>query len=62
MTCQRFADLPAYSNMGASMTSAKLDLHSRDFAVYLQGTPGTAEGGPGRDQDAQLAAPGRVFW
>ena len=63
LTCQRFADLPPYNNMGASVTSAKLDLRSRDFAVYLQGTPGTAQGGPGRDQDAQPAAvPGRVFW
>ena len=35
LTCQRFADLPAYSNVGAFMTSAKLDLHSRDFAAYL---------------------------
>ena len=40
LTCQRFADLPAYSNMGASMTYAELDLHSRDFAAYLQGTLG----------------------
>ena len=44
MTCQRFADLPAYSNMGASVTSAKLDLHSRDFAAYLQGTLGLLKG------------------
>ena len=44
LTCQRFADLPAYSNMGASMTYAELDLHSRDFAAYLQGTLGLLKG------------------
>jgi long-chain acyl-CoA synthetase len=35
-SCERFTDLPAYSNMGASMTYAELDQHSRDFAAYLQ--------------------------
>ncbi|MDP2000251.1 MAG: AMP-binding protein, partial [Rhodoferax sp.] len=44
LTCQRFADLPAYSNMGGSMTYAELDLHSRDFAAYLQGTLGLLKG------------------
>ena len=44
LTCQRFADLPAYSNMGASMTYAELDLHSRDFAAYLQGKLGLLKG------------------
>ncbi len=37
-TCDRFADLPAYSNMGATLTYAELDQHSRDFAAYLQDT------------------------
>ena len=37
-SCERFADLPAYSNMGASMTYAELDQASRDFAAYLQNT------------------------
>jgi len=37
-SCERFADLPAFSNMGASMTYAELDQHSRDFAAYLQNT------------------------
>ena len=37
-TCDRFADLPAYSNMGASLSYAELDQHSRDFAAYLQDT------------------------
>ena len=44
LTCQRFADLSAYSNMGASMTYAELDVHSRDFAAYLQGTLGLLKG------------------
>ncbi|WP_296444397.1 AMP-binding protein [Rhodoferax sp. UBA5149] len=35
-SCERFADLPAYSNMGASITYAELDQASRDFAAYLQ--------------------------
>ncbi|MGZ3268555.1 MAG: AMP-binding protein [Croceibacterium sp.] len=35
-SCERFADLPAYSNMGVSMTYAELDRSSRDFAAYLQ--------------------------
>jgi long-chain acyl-CoA synthetase len=35
-SCERFAELPAYSNMGVAMTYAELDQHSRDFAAYLQ--------------------------
>jgi len=35
-SCERFADLPAYSNMGGSTTYAELDQASRDFAAYLQ--------------------------
>jgi len=35
-SCQRFAELPAYSNMGASLTYAQLDRASRDFAAWLQ--------------------------
>ncbi|HEX7442209.1 MAG TPA: AMP-binding protein [Caldimonas sp.] len=35
-SCQRFGELPAYSNMGASITYADLDRSSRDFAAYLQ--------------------------
>ena len=38
LSCDRFAELPAYSNMGVSMTYAELDQHSRDFAAYLQNT------------------------
>ena len=43
-SCERFAELPAYSNMGASMTYAELDQHSRDFAAYLQNTLGLNKG------------------
>ncbi len=43
-SCERFADLPAYSNMGASMTFAELDRHSRDFAAYLKNTLGLEKG------------------
>ena len=38
LSCDRFSELPAYSNMGVSMTYAELDQHSRDFAAYLQNT------------------------
>jgi long-chain acyl-CoA synthetase len=42
--CQRFSELPAYSNMGASMTYAELDRSSRDFAAYLQKSLGLHKG------------------
>ena len=43
-SCDRFADLPAYSNMGAKLSYAELDEHSRDFAAYLQHTLGLNKG------------------
>ena len=43
-SCQRFGELPAYSNMGSSMTYAELDRSSRDFAAYLQRTLGLRKG------------------
>lgn len=43
-SCDRFADLPAYSNMGATITYAELDEHSRDFAAYLQNLLGLHKG------------------
>jgi len=43
-SCQRFSELPAYSNMGASMTYAALDRSSRDFAAYLQQSLGLHRG------------------
>jgi long-chain acyl-CoA synthetase len=36
LSCERFGELPAFSNMGASMTYAELNQASRDFAAYLQ--------------------------
>jgi long-chain acyl-CoA synthetase len=33
---QRFGDLPAYSNLGSSLSYRRLDQASRDFAAYLQ--------------------------
>jgi long-chain acyl-CoA synthetase len=35
-SCERFAELPAFSNMGVSISYAELDRASRDFAAYLQ--------------------------
>jgi long-chain acyl-CoA synthetase len=35
-SCRRFADRPAYSNMGRTLTFGELDRLSRDFAAYLQ--------------------------
>ena len=43
-SCQRFGDLPAYSNMGASLSYADLDRLSRDFAAYLQQSLGLRKG------------------
>ncbi|SPJ18399.1 acyl-CoA synthetase (long-chain-fatty-acid--CoA ligase) [Burkholderiales bacterium] len=43
-SCHRFAELPAYSNMGASMTYTELDRSSRDFAAYLQKSLGLRKG------------------
>lgn len=43
-SCERFAALPAYSNMGATMTYAELNEASRDFAAYLQGGLGLHKG------------------
>ncbi|QQS55401.1 MAG: long-chain-fatty-acid--CoA ligase [Candidatus Competibacteraceae bacterium] len=36
-SCQRFADLPAYSNMGTTLRYRDIDRLSRDFGAYLQG-------------------------
>jgi len=43
-SCQRFAALPAYSNMGSSITYEELDRSSRDLAAYLQQTVGLKKG------------------
>ncbi|MBT8137707.1 MAG: long-chain-fatty-acid--CoA ligase [Gammaproteobacteria bacterium] len=43
-SCSRFADLPAYSNMGKTITFAELDQMSRAFAGYLQRNLGLVRG------------------
>jgi long-chain acyl-CoA synthetase len=40
----KFADNPAYHNLGYTMTYAELDRLSREFAAFLQGLPGMAKG------------------
>jgi long-chain acyl-CoA synthetase len=37
-TCARFRELPAVSNMGATLTYSELDAATRDFGAYLQRT------------------------
>src|ERR1017187_8680669 len=36
-SCRKFRDLPAFRNLGATITYAELDRLSRDFAAWLQG-------------------------
>ena len=36
-SCERFAELPAYSNMGVTLRYRDIDRLSRDFGAYLQG-------------------------
>ena len=43
-SCHRFAALPAFSNMGVSMSYAELDRSSRNFAAYLQNSLGLHKG------------------
>ncbi|HTN50417.1 MAG TPA: AMP-binding protein [Burkholderiaceae bacterium] len=43
-SCVRFADLPAYGNMGQTITYRELDELSRDFAAYLRKVAGLAKG------------------
>jgi long-chain acyl-CoA synthetase len=43
-SCQRFADLPAYSNLGVTMTYAELDRLTRQFGAFLQSLPGLKKG------------------
>ena len=35
-SCKKFADRPAFSNLGVTLTYAELDRHSAAFAGYLQ--------------------------
>ena len=43
MSCRKFASLPAYTCMGATMDYAELDRLSRDFASWLQNAAGLAK-------------------
>jgi long-chain acyl-CoA synthetase len=43
-SCTRFADRPAYSNLGVTLTYRDLDRLSRDFAAFLQSMPGLRKG------------------
>jgi long-chain acyl-CoA synthetase len=43
-SCARFAELPAYRNMGVSITYRELDEASRAFGAYLQKKVGLAKG------------------
>jgi long-chain acyl-CoA synthetase len=40
----KFADKPAYHNLGCTISYAELERLSRDFAAFLQGLPGMAKG------------------
>ncbi|GAB3537481.1 long-chain fatty acid--CoA ligase [Noviherbaspirillum agri] len=43
-TCRQFKDLPAFTNLGASVTYRQLDELSHAFAAYLQKVLGLAKG------------------
>ena len=40
----KFADKPAYHNLGCTLSFAALERLSREFAAFLQGLPGMAKG------------------
>jgi long-chain acyl-CoA synthetase len=43
-SCERFADLPAYGNLGVSITFRELERMSRAFGAYLQQVVGLKKG------------------
>jgi long-chain acyl-CoA synthetase len=43
-SCERFADLPAYGNLGVSITFRELERMSRAFGTYLQKVVGLKKG------------------
>ena len=43
-TVRKFADKPAFHNLGHTISFSTLDRLSRDFAAYLQSLPGMAQG------------------
>ena len=38
-SCKKFADRPAFSNLGVTLTYAQLDHYSAEFAAYLCSEP-----------------------
>ena len=49
----RFADRPAFSNLGRTISYRELDVLHRRFATWLQSLPGVGPGRPGGDHAAQ---------
>ncbi len=43
-SCERYRDLPAFSNMGTTITYGQLDAMSRSFGAYLQQAKGLSKG------------------
>ncbi|NMQ29943.1 long-chain-fatty-acid--CoA ligase [Candidatus Accumulibacter phosphatis] len=43
-TVRKFADKPAFSNLGQTLSFGEVDRLSRDFAAFLQGLPGASQG------------------
>jgi long-chain acyl-CoA synthetase len=43
-SCERYRDLPAFSNMGTTITYGQLDAMSRSFGAYLQQAKGLSRG------------------
>jgi long-chain acyl-CoA synthetase len=43
-SCRRFGNLPAYSNLGVTITYAELDRLTQHFAAFLQSLPGLKKG------------------
>jgi long-chain acyl-CoA synthetase len=41
---QKYAELPAFSNMGKTLSYSEMDHLTRDFAAYLQSIPGIQKG------------------
>ena len=42
--CRSFGDLPAFTNLGATLTWKQVDARARDFAAYLQQVVGIGKG------------------
>jgi long-chain acyl-CoA synthetase len=43
-SCERFRDLPAYSNLGVTLSYGDLDRLTRQFGAFLQALPGMKKG------------------